>query len=226
MKTIDQNKAYKLKQKIEKSVLTNTEKYHKRCIAERMKYERLKELQVSKITIRYDKKLEKRLSKIGKIYDRSRINKKKKILGKEIKIKLPSLGKMKEKALTVIQLYAKLNRAVLLTTGIRIYLYDKQIRVYLDKNVNWGHVYGQRNYPNMAFEVDNIRPISSWSNKQQWDQIAQWKENLPKDIQNKLWNFSKNLEAKNKLRDHKFYQWIIDKYVPLVLEEQKRLGII
>ena len=77
----------------------------------------------------------------------------------------------------------------------------------------------------MAFEINNIWPISSWGNKMQGDQIAQWKENLHPSIQDELWEMSQNKEAKNQLRDHKFYQEIIDKYKTLNQIEEKRLGI-
>lgn len=230
--TLKHNKKYKDQQKIEKQTKKNAEMLHKRLVSERLKYDKLKEAQYAKIDFKYDKKLQWRLNKINKQYDRRRIDNKKKILGKEIKPKKISEKKMKDKALAEIQLYAKLSRAFIDEFGnIMIYVMDKCKFIFLvidgkiDRYINWGHVRWQKNYPHMAFEIDNIWAITSFSNKQQGDQIAQWKDNLPIDIQTKLSCMSIDDSAKNKLRDHMFYQNVIDKYKALNANEKQRLWI-
>lgn len=223
MKTIDQNKKYKEKQRIEKSKKKLEEKLQKRLESEKLKYDALKANNIAKITSRYDKKLELRLKKIAREYDRKRINEKKKIQGKEVKKKEPK--NMKSKALAEIQKYAKLSRAYLDWDKIMIYLYDKKITVELDKKVNWWHCYPQRNYPQLAFEVNNIRPISARWNKTQADNIAFWKINLPRAVEITLDEIAKKKILKNQIMDHRFYQDIIDKYKKLNAVEKERLGL-
>lgn len=222
---IKANQIYKRKAKLEKIASDLQVKLNKRCASERLKYDKLKEIQIANINIRYDKKLEKRLSKIAREYDNRKSEKRFKVYWKVIKTKLPTLSKMKNKALSEIQLYAKLIRAWTEMWLPTVYLVDKKAATHISQSVNWWHVYGQRNYPHMAFEIDNIRPISWFSNKMQGDQIAQWKVNLPEDIQDKLQAMSDNKSAKNELRNHTFYQNIIDKYKKLNEIEQKRLWI-
>lgn len=224
--SLDQNKKFKIKAKIDKQASDLQIKLNKRCIAERLKYDKLIESQVAKIQNRYELKLQKRLKKISSQYDRSRIDKKKKILGKEVKKKLPTTNKMKKDALTEIQKYAKLSKAIWSTEWPMIYLVDKCKRVPLTSKVNGWHVYPQSNYRNMMFLENNIRPISNWWNKQQADNIAEWRFNLPKEIQIELEQLSKDKWEKRKLMDHNDYQMVIDKYKQLNEIEKKRLNMV
>jgi len=225
--TLEINQKFKEKQKIEKAADKLSKKMQKRSISIKKQYEELRAKQIAKINFKYDKKLGKRLNKLVSEYDKKRIREKKKILGKEAKAVMPTKKKMKDKALEEIQRYAKLSRAGITSDWVFINIWDKSTPaiVELTKHVNWWHVYGQKNFPHMAFEIDNIRPISWFSNKMQGDQIAQWKVNLPMDIQNRLEILAADKESKNQIRDHKFFQDIIDKYKALNEIEYKRLGL-
>jgi len=223
---IDQNKKFKDQKKIQKTASDLEKKLQKRLESEKLKYDKLKEQSASKIFKRYDKKLERRLSKITNEYNRKRIDTKKKILGKEVKKKLPSISKMKSKALASIQKYAKLSRSVYSKKWPMVFILDKQMRVLLDKNVNWWHVYPQSNFRNMMFVENNIWPISNWWNKVQADNIAEWRFNLPKWIQKWLEKLSNEKWEKWKLMGHNDYQKIIDKYDSLNNIEMQRLWMI
>jgi len=135
-------------------------------------------------------------------------------------------SKDKAKALKEIQKYSKLVRAKKTDKWIMVFVIDKQKRVPLDKKVNWWHCYPQSNFAQLAFDIDNIRPITSRWNKQQLDNIWEWKKYLPKEIQEKLEKKSKNKWLKWSMRDKNFYLQIIKTYKELNSKEEKRLGII
>ena len=135
------------------------------------------------------------------------------------------VGKLKAKALSLIQRYAKLSRAIRSTEWPKIFLVDKQKRVNLNKNVHWWHCFWQKNHPQLAFEVRNIRPIHYITNRTQSDQDAQWIVNLPKEDQEYLKEKSKNKSEKRSERNRQFYEAIIEKYTKLVEIEEERLAI-
>jgi len=78
----------------------------------------------------------------------------------------------------------------------------------------------------MAFNLDNIRPISSYGNKKQLDSIADWidKVPLPDFVKDTLKEQSTNQLAKNQIRDTQFYTEVYEKYRKLNEEEKLRLG--
>lgn len=137
-----------------------------------------------------------------------------------------TVGKVKTKALAEIQKYAKLSRAFRTDKWIMIVVYDTMNQVPLDWNVNGGHVYSQKNYPQLAFEEQNIWPITKRWNKKQLDTTAEWKKNLPLNTQNYLEERSKDKSGKNELRDRAFYEEIIAKYKKLNENELLRLNIL
>lgn len=138
-----------------------------------------------------------------------------------------TIGKLKAKALTAIQRYAKLKRAIWSTKWPMIFLVDKMKRVELNKTVHWWHCYPQSNYRWMMFNIRNILPISSRWNKKQLDTIGDRIVNLPKEEQEYLKEKSKEKKSeKRNMRDRKFYQEIIEKYEALNKVEEERLGIL
>lgn len=218
------------KQKIEKEASKLQEKLNKRALSIREQYDSLKEKAIAKIHSRYDKKLEKRLKKISSQYDKMRINKKKKIKG--IEVKKVDKTNWKEKANHEVQLYAKLSRAYILDWDIVILLVDKQKLVKLFKDngmMDWTiqgwHVYGKKNFPHMIYLVNNIYPITSWTNKMQGDQIAQRKTKLGKWMEEELQRISENDQAKNDLRDTNFFMEKYNFFMEKNLKECKRLGL-
>jgi len=156
LKSLEINKSYKIQKAQEKL----RQKMSKRLLSEKLKYDKLKNKQFQKIKAKYDKKLEKRLKKIASQYNRKRIDTKKKIMGKFIKPKLPDLSKVKNKAFKIFQERSKLRWVKLENGRMIIWLWDKEIFVPYDSNVQAGHCRPQKNYSQLAFDPQNVRPIS------------------------------------------------------------------
>jgi hypothetical protein len=91
----------------------------------------------------------------------------------------------------------------------------------------WGHMYPKHNFPQLAFDIDNIRPISPRWNKKQADNIADWIDNTPltNDAKNTLKAISEDKYLKTQTKDNTFYRWQYEKYKALNIIEQIRLGI-
>ena len=180
----------------------------------------------------------KQLKEKLKIQENKEINKliatgktrKKKIRDTTVKyLDLPkedtSMRILKKKALAAIQKYAKLSRAVWSTKWPMVYLIDQEKWVKLSKNVHGWHVYSKWRFSQMMFFENNIRPISNRWNKQQLDTTAEWRTNLPLEIQLELEAMSKNKLNKHIIHDSSFYQEIINKYDALNEIEENRLQI-
>jgi bifunctional DNA-binding transcriptional regulator/antitoxin component of YhaV-PrlF toxin-antitoxin module len=75
----------------------------------------------------------------------------------------------------------------------------------------------------MMFELLNIRPISSWGNKQQLDNTGDWIVNIPKEDREYLEKLSK--ERISIIWKRADYELIIEKYKKLNEIEEKRLQI-
>jgi hypothetical protein len=89
-----------------------------------------------------------------------------------------------------------------------------------------GHIYPKGNFSHMAFNLDNIRPISSYGNKKQLDSIADRldKVPLPQFVKDTLKEQSTNQLAKNQLRDTPYYKNLYEVYLCKNMEEKQRLG--
>ena len=189
-------------------------------------YSSLRQNHIAKITKRYDDKLAKRLRREEIKYEKRKSRQiKVKVYKKEVKQVLPTLGKMKSKALTAIQRFCVLLETIRTDEGLKVYVYDKEMRVPLDRTVNWGHVYPKSNFANMMFDEANIYPITSRENKRQWDMKAEWRFNLPLVIQNYLEEQSKDKSQKWRLRSYNDYLEVYEKYKSLVEQEENRLQI-
>lgn len=187
------------------------------------KYSKMIELRKDKLEAKKEKECQRVYNKFSKLRDIELHN-----LTSKRQKKIPedkTIWKVKSKALKEIQKYAKLSRAYIFWWVIMIFLYDKQISVVLDKKVNWWHVFSQRNYPQLAFDIRNIRPISSWGNRKQLDTTAERIVNIPDKDQEYLKQKSIKKLDKNTIRDRKFYIEIIEKYKKLNEIEEKRLLI-
>lgn len=194
----------------------------KRLVLER-KYSKMLWLRKEKLQLKQAKEIERYERKRKKLMDIELHNLTHKRQKKEPIDK--TVWPLKQKALRAIQKYRKYKLSVRATDGARIFLVDKQVWVKLSRNVHWGHVYWQKNFCWLAFEEENIRPIHYITNKTQCDQVAEWKINLPKEIQEYLKTKSEDKSEKRATRDRKFYQGIIDHYEPLIEIEEKRLWI-
>jgi len=140
---------------------------------------------------------------------------------KPLKQKMPSMDKIKNKAHSAVQKYAKLSRAD--KDGYIITVDTMERLKRNDKSVQAGHHRPKKNYPHMAFVVDNIYPIKKWTNKRQADMIGyERKDNLMAligaDVYQLLENRANDKVLKNTLRDHNYYQQMYDKYNTLCLD--------
>lgn len=144
------------------------------------------------------------------------------------KRKMPTYSektKRKKKALSEFQKFAKLSRAYVNNNKICVVLMDKMKEVELSWNVHWWHCFPQWNYPQLAFDIDNCRPISWWWNRQQLDTVGLRLENLKPSIQDYLKDKSENKQEKRSDRDSDFYIEKYNQYKILNKRECERLWI-
>lgn len=179
------------------------------------KLQKLKEAQEKKKTKmleNYAEKLEKKIERQTAIKSNKIL---KKLKGKEIK---PSITKIKQKAYTECQLYAKLIRA---DKDWMVKLADTWQMCHYSKCVAW-HIYSKHNNPHMAFFITNIRPITSETNRIQWTSPwIYWAVNVlnPYNLQ-QLKDLSEDKILKNQLRNSNYYQ---EKYEYYKWENEKLL---
>jgi len=86
-KELKQNEIYKRKKKLDKIASKLDQKLKERRESERLKYEALKQDGIARISMRYDRNLEKQLKKIDSFYDRKWKNGKRVVYKKPIIIK-------------------------------------------------------------------------------------------------------------------------------------------
>ena len=165
---------------------------------------------------------QKKLSKYVRKKDRWLNEKIRKELGrKPLKQKMPSVDKIRNKAHSAVQKYAKLSKmdaewyVILMDTGERVKRNDPV--------VNAGHLYGKKNYQHLAFDLDNIRPIKKRTNKKQGDMYwYEWADNVERHIWPERWHIL-TMNAKSKVwkfvvLDHAYYQKQYEYYNWLCLE--------
>jgi len=179
-----------------------------------------------------DKTLEQYLSKA-----QTKINKKLKLEEAQYKLAMKTLkdwvirklekpitlSDLKKEAFRLVQLYARLIRC---DKDGMLRLVDTGKLVHYKKS-QWWHYFSKFNHPNLAFEVNNIRPITQRSNQMQWDQPWLYrKDNLIWIIWQEQFDHLEAMskEPKGELKTKEYYQTRIDHYTPLVEEQLKRIG--
>lgn len=211
-----------------KMLATRQEKLNKKRLRETNRKRRNWEIK-KKFAIKKQKEEEK-IKRNKKINEEiaGGITRKKKLRNTEATLpsKLPQKINWKKKALKEIQLFAKLLRARNHEKKIIVWVYDKNCFEILDRRVNAWHCFGQHNHPQLAFDIDNIRPITSNMNRSQWDQDWNRIYNLPDDIQNYLRDKAKDKSEKRISYTDTDYIYFLEKYRRLNVEECKRLWII
>lgn len=136
------------------------------------------------------------------------------------------LKEMKKLAFDKFQLYCRLLRC---DKNQNLRLVDTLEYVHY-KKAQWWHYFSKFNYPHIAFEVINCRPITQTTNQIQWDQ--EWlyrKENLINIIwQEKFDELLKlaNSEQQKIIYDIEYYQQKFSYFDALVVKEKTRLWII
>ncbi len=164
MDSLSKYDRYRSDKKLAKIIAKTEKDIEKRRLS--LEQKALQRIQSAKDRAKYTQ--EKKLSKYVKKKDRRLNQKIRAELGrKPLKQKMPSMAKIKNKAHSAVQKYAKLSKmdaegyVTLMDTGERVKRNDPK--------VNAGHLYGKKNYPHLTFCLDNIRPISRWTNKKQGD---------------------------------------------------------
>lgn len=132
-------------------------------------YDFLAQKQSDKIKEQYKKKLDRRYNKRlrtieQKAKDKQRIEKAIK-KGKPIekKDKTKTLSRYKNEAFSIFQLYIRISKSN--NKGFVVLLDNKNTVYYTECDA--GHFYPKSNYPQLAFVVDNVFPISKYTNKAQ-----------------------------------------------------------
>lgn len=136
-----------------------------------------------------------------------------------------SFRDIKKMAFDKFQLYCRLSRC---DKNQMLRLIDTWEFVHY-KKAQWWHYFSKFNYPWIAFEIINCRPITQKTNRIQWDQEwLYWKENLIKTI----WidNFEMLIELSNQktwqIYDYNYYHEKYNHFDKLVIWEKKRLWIL
>lgn len=198
----------------------NTKIYQKKLVLDR-KYSKMISNRKEKLDARKEREMSRFESKMKKAMDIELHNLTHKRKRSELVDR--TVAKIKAKALALAQRYAKLKRAIKTPNWIMVLCMDTMQWNLLDSNVHGWHVYPQSNYSWMRFDIDNIRPITGNGNWKQLDTKAEWRINLPKDIQCKLSDLSK--EKKVQIYNRNFYEDQIEYFKPLVKKEEKRLWL-
>lgn len=200
MNTIEHNKKYKGKKKKEIEKKKSASNYQKKLKQRHKSIERQIVKQREKKFIILSKPISKKAKKKTK---------------KKIK-KTFSFKKIKDLAFKEFQLYCKLFRSWSKNWKIYVLAYDIWVVCSISR-VQWWHVYSKHNYPHIAFDVDNCRPILPSTNRSQFDKYWEWFCKVPLSS-----------EAKQKLKE-KAENWIREtlytkKYYELKYEYYKELN--
>jgi len=215
MDTLEKYDKYKSDKKLAKIIDKAKKSIEKRQLSlERAKLEKLQKIKVA-LSTKNDRKLTKYTNtKQRRLDNQIRLVKWK----KPLKQKMPSVAKIKNKAHSEVQKYAKLSvcdaewYVILVDTGERLKWNDKRVQA--------GHRYPKKNYPHLAFDLANIHPIKSWTNKRQGDQLwYEWEAQFVTKIGGKkfviLESLANNSSLKNQIRQHQYYQTMYETYKKL-----------
>lgn len=153
-----------------------------------MFWEKKKQEAIEKLKDQYDRKKQNNESKINKLYKTKLNNEKRKIKWKEVK-ETRSIKAIKKKAFHEFQrAMVELNQS-----DWKVFVFDKLTWVDVNKAV-WWHIYSKFNYPHLAFDENNCRPITNYTNRIQWTLC--WLDIRP-EVKRKLWhNGVDNLKRK------------------------------
>lgn len=218
MDSLSKYDRYRSDKKLAKLIAKSEKDIEKRRTSlEQKKIERIQSAKDRATTVA-DRKLMKYVRKKDR-----RLNEKiRKELGrKPLKQKMPSMAKIKNKAHSAVQKYAKLSKAD--KDGYVLTVDTKERLKRNDPKVQAGHHRPKQKYQHMAFDIDNIYPITAWNNKRQGDMIGyERKDNLialiGQDLYDRLESKANNKSLKNQVRQHQYYQTMYDMYNNLNLQ--------
>lgn len=131
---------------------------------------------------------------------------------------------MKQKAFAEFQLYARISRAY---SRWYVTMVDNLKRVHYTE-CQWWHFYPKPNYPHIAFNPLNCRPISRQCNRMQGDNIGdRWRDNLVLLIGKmpmlELDSLARDKDLKSRVLDNTYYREQYELYKAKNELERKRL---
>jgi len=204
MLALEKRNKYKADKKIQKEI----EKKQKQIEKHRLSIQRKNKLALEKKKEELSIKAEKKLSSITKKKQREldTFIRAQKWL-KPLKAKPSKISKIKAEAFALVQKYARMLRA---DEDGMVTLLDTGERVHWTK-AYWWHLRPKFNYPQLAFEIDNIRPISGGGNWRQLDHYGEERaDKVEREIGSlsfeRLRKLSKNQYCKNQKRDVSYYE--------------------
>ena len=103
---------------------------------------------------------------------------------------------------------------------------DTDVMVHYSK-CQGGHLYPKHNFPQLAFVIENVRPISAFGNKRQGDQIGYSRmDKTPLTLKEKqtLKEISENKSLKNIRLTTEDYRAIYEKYKEINSDLSKNLS--
>ena len=208
------SKFYKYKN--DKKIAKEIAKKERQLESRKLSFQKRQQELIENYKVGLSAKFERKLRSIELRKQRELVSFIRKSLGrKPLKQKMPSVAKIKNKAHSAVQKYAKLSKmdaegyVTLMDTGERVKRNDPK--------VNAGHLYGKKNYPHLAFCLDNIRPISRRTNKKQGDMYwYEWEKAVEAKIWSEAWldlyMKAENKQKKALVRDHNYYQGMYETY--------------
>ena len=206
MDSIETNKKWILQKKIEKIEKDKQKKIEKhKVVLEQKKALALEKLQ-SDISLSYQKKL----AKFQKQQQKQAKDKIKVLKWKTVVKKDHSLARYKKMAEAEFQKYARLLRADL--DGY-VTCMDTGERRLWNKKVDGWHYYAKSTYPQLAFNIMNVYPITKYWNKKQGQ--STWIDRVIQPdalILSWLKDIAENKLLKNQLRDKEYYKNIYLEY--------------
>lgn len=219
LSSIDKYKKYLSDKKVQKQIEKAQKKIEKHQLSIEAKRERAIQKSKDDIMSKYEKQQARFLSRANRELEKQI---RKAIGRKPLKKKERS---MKQKALAEFQKYCKLARCNV-KTGLLTLVDTGEVVKWNDKKVNAWHYYPKHNYPHLAFDLDNCRPISRMTNKLQGDNVglrrrpqlalAMGSMNI-----NRLDDRAKGKKAENVIYDNNFYNTMYSQ-----LKELNRVRLI
>lgn len=218
LQSIEKYKKYLSDKKVQKAIAKAQEKIEKHQLS----IERKKTLALQKIKDDINAKYEKQHAR----FLRKSNEQLEKVIRRSIKLK-PLKKKelsMKQKAFKEFQLYCRISRA---NSRWYVTMVDNLKDVHYTE-CQWWHFYPKHNYPHIAFNQLNCRPISRQCNRMQGDNVwERWRDNLVL-ITGKmpvlgLDELASDKDAKNQIFHNTYYREQYEYYKARNDEEKKRL---
>ena len=118
-----------------------------------------------------------------------------------------TLSAVKKEAFAIFQLYIRISKSN--NRGFVVLLDNKNTVYYTECDA--GHFFPKSNYPQLAFVVDNVFPISKYTNKAQWDNVGiRRKDSILQQLgeyrYNKLEALATDAAAKAQIRKKEYYR--------------------